>query len=222
MKIKLFSLLILIILPLLAISAKTTNEEFPEIKQDEVPGGGKLVRKDFYDQKTLWGYIDGGADIYLEYGFDKMIIEEITQQDHHFKVENYRMINKVAVGNRICMLRKQASQSQAAVADRLGVSAQAVSKWETGLALPDIEILLSISTMFKTSINEILEGNNILRKIANRSFDLLDIAYFVPKDERDYNVDWAIQIEKGNYIQKNWEWQKENLGSDMAFSRLPI
>jgi hypothetical protein len=96
MKIKLFSLLILIILPLLAISAKTTNEEFPEIKQDEVPGGGKLVRKDFYDQKTLWGYIDGGADIYLEYGFDKMIIEEITQQDHHFKVEIYRMINPEA------------------------------------------------------------------------------------------------------------------------------
>ncbi|MDP4196749.1 MAG: hypothetical protein Q8940_16980, partial [Bacteroidota bacterium] len=50
----------------------------------------------FYDQKTLWGYIDGGADIYLEYGFDKMIIEEITQQNHHFKVEIYKMKNPEA------------------------------------------------------------------------------------------------------------------------------
>ncbi|MGE5412070.1 MAG: DUF6599 family protein, partial [Clostridiales bacterium] len=96
MKIKLFSLLVLIVLPLLSMKA-TTNEEFPEIKQDEIPGsGGKVIRKDFYDQKTLWGYIDGGADIYLEYGFDKMIIEEITQQNHHFKVEIYKMKNPEA------------------------------------------------------------------------------------------------------------------------------
>ena len=121
------------------------------------------------------------------------------------------MINKTEVGARIISLRKQKGYSQADFAEKLSISPQAVSKWETGLALPDIELLLEISWMFKVSINEILEGNNILRKISNRMFDTDDISYFVPKEERDYNVQWANNIIEGNWIKKNWAWDKENV-----------
>lgn len=123
------------------------------------------------------------------------------------------MINKIDVGNRICKLRKQAGYSQTIFADKLGVSPQAVSKWETGLALPDIEILLSVSWMFKISINEIIEGDNILQKIANRFFEMNDIAYFVPKKERDRNIDWAKMIIKENVIKQSWEWNKSNVSA---------
>lgn len=121
------------------------------------------------------------------------------------------MISKTEVGNRICALRKQYNYSQTSFAEKLGVSAQAVSKWENGLALPDVEILLSISWMFKISINEILEGNNIIHKITSRPFVMQDIAYFVPGSECEYNIEWAKIIIDGGWIKKNWERNKNNI-----------
>jgi len=82
------------------------------------------------------------------------------------------MINKFEVGNRISAMRKKAGYTQAILADKLGISTQAVSKWENGAALPDIEILLGISLLFKMSINEILVGNNVFTKIVNRPYYL--------------------------------------------------
>ncbi len=70
------------------------------------------------------------------------------------------MINKTVVGSRISALRKELGFSQAVFAEKLHVSTQAVSKWETGLALPDIEVLLNISWICNLSINAILEGQD--------------------------------------------------------------
>jgi ubiquinone/menaquinone biosynthesis C-methylase UbiE/DNA-binding XRE family transcriptional regulator len=67
------------------------------------------------------------------------------------------MINKIETGNRIAALRKTLKYSQPQFAEQLGVSTQAVSKWETGVSLPDLEMLLKISWMCQTSINNILE-----------------------------------------------------------------
>lgn len=72
------------------------------------------------------------------------------------------MINKTEVGKRISSLRKNLCYSQAEFAEKLDVSTQAVSKWETGLTLPDIETLLNISWICKTSINGILEGDDFI------------------------------------------------------------
>ena len=72
------------------------------------------------------------------------------------------MIDKAVVGTRIAMLRKELGYSQSAFAEKLNVSAQAVSKWETGLALPDIEVLLNISWLSKTSLHTLLEGEDFM------------------------------------------------------------
>jgi transcriptional regulator with XRE-family HTH domain/SAM-dependent methyltransferase len=68
------------------------------------------------------------------------------------------MIDKLQTGKRISILRKMIGLSQTALAEKLNISTQAVSKWETGLALPDIEILMELSWLFEVSINSILEG----------------------------------------------------------------
>lgn len=72
------------------------------------------------------------------------------------------MIDKIEVGNRIAAIRNHLNYSQAKFAELLGVSTQAVSKWETGLSLPDIELLLNISWFAKTTINSILDGNDFI------------------------------------------------------------
>ena len=71
------------------------------------------------------------------------------------------MINKIETGKRIAALRSKLGYSQAVFAEKLNVSPQAVSKWETGQTLPDIDILLIISWMCRVTINEILDSEEI-------------------------------------------------------------
>lgn len=120
------------------------------------------------------------------------------------------MINKVHFGKRIASLRRRINLSQVELAEKLGVTSQAVSKWECGTALPDIELLLGISNLYNVSINELLEGRNVITRLANRPFEMDEIACFLPKAERNYNVAWAKEIVSGNWISRNWNSHKVN------------
>jgi len=71
------------------------------------------------------------------------------------------MINKIETGKRIATLRGKLGYSQAVFAEKLDVSPQAVSKWETGATLPDVDTLLVISWMCRVTINEILDANEV-------------------------------------------------------------
>lgn len=55
-------------------------------------------------------------------------------------------------------IRKQAGMSQEQLAEKLGVSRQAVTKWETDAGIPDIENIMAISTLFDISIDELLSN----------------------------------------------------------------
>lgn len=63
-----------------------------------------------------------------------------------------------AFGKNIYSLRKERGWTQAELADRLGVTNQAVSKWETGESLPDSSLLLSLSELFGVTIDELFKG----------------------------------------------------------------
>ena len=58
------------------------------------------------------------------------------------------------VGDKIKSLRKAKKLTQEQLADYLNVSAQAVSKWETGLTSPDIDMLPRLAVFFQTSVDE--------------------------------------------------------------------
>lgn len=60
------------------------------------------------------------------------------------------------IGQQICYLRKAKGLTQADLGERLGVSFQAVSKWERGETLPDITLLPALSDALETTIDNIL------------------------------------------------------------------
>ncbi|MBE6934876.1 MAG: helix-turn-helix transcriptional regulator [Ruminococcaceae bacterium] len=62
------------------------------------------------------------------------------------------------LGSRIQTLRKKAGLSQEALADTLGISRQALSKWESGASLPTLENLLQLSKVFEISLDELITG----------------------------------------------------------------
>lgn len=70
-------------------------------------------------------------------------------------------MNKNNLPNNLYELRRRASLSQEEFAEKLGVSRQAVSKWERGEAYPDTENLIVISEMFGVTIDELLRSENI-------------------------------------------------------------
>lgn len=65
-------------------------------------------------------------------------------------------INKI--GRFIKELRLEKNISQNQLSEEIHVTRQAISNWENGKAIPDSDILLTLSSLFKVSINEILSG----------------------------------------------------------------
>lgn len=115
------------------------------------------------------------------------------------------MVNKIHFGKRMSVLRRKSGLSQTDLAERLGVTSQAVSKWECGNAVPDIDILLELSHLYKVTINEMLEDVDLLCDLTGKETGRSGIAYFVPEQERDYNIEWANEIQNSKWIKRNWE-----------------
>lgn len=65
---------------------------------------------------------------------------------------NINMISK-----HLQFLRRSHNYTQDELAQKLDISRQAVSKWETGAAIPDLEVLLKISKLYDITINDIVE-----------------------------------------------------------------
>ena len=63
------------------------------------------------------------------------------------------------IGKTIADLRKANNMTQSEVADILGVSYQAVSKWERDESLPDITLLPQIADLYHISIDQLLRGS---------------------------------------------------------------
>jgi transcriptional regulator with XRE-family HTH domain len=64
------------------------------------------------------------------------------------------------LGSRISENRKRKNITQDHLAEQMGVSTQAVSKWENDISCPDISLLPMLADYFNTSIDELMRGEN--------------------------------------------------------------
>jgi len=69
------------------------------------------------------------------------------------------MIDMKKIGKEITDLRKAHNMTQMELADKLGISFQAVSNWERGNTMPDISKLPELAEIFHVSVDELLKGN---------------------------------------------------------------
>lgn len=86
------------------------------------------------------------------------------------------------IGTKIAFNRKAKGMTQEDLAEQLGVSAQAVSKWENDIACPDIQLLVPLSKIFGVSTDELLSAQSV------KSVQLLSV-----DDRRDLN-DLALKV----------------------------
>lgn len=64
----------------------------------------------------------------------------------------------MALGDKLSKLRKENNFTQEQLADILGVSRQAVSKWESDTAYPETDKLIQLSNIFSVSIDYLIKG----------------------------------------------------------------
>ena len=74
-------------------------------------------------------------------------------------------------------LREGAGLTQRQLAERIGVTDKAVSKWETGRGLPDVTLVEPIARALGVSVAELLSGEQVVN--ANRAGNLLRSCFFV-------------------------------------------
>ena len=72
-------------------------------------------------------------------------------------------------------LRTQSGYSQEALAEKLNVSRQAISKWELGTTLPETEKVIAISDFFKVSLDYLLRGH--IRMDSDESLDRMVLRF---------------------------------------------
>lgn len=70
-------------------------------------------------------------------------------------------IDRERFGKFVCELRKEKDLTQQELAERLFISNKAVSKWERGQSLPDIELLMPLAETLEVSVAELLKGERL-------------------------------------------------------------
>ena len=98
-----------------------------------------------------------------------------------------KMEDKFMVSMRIRELRKQAKLSQEMMAEKIGVSRQAITKWETGLGVPDIENLVAIADLFKLSLDELM-GRDIEHETLAKDYLYESVTEYDIDGKKDFDI----------------------------------
>ncbi|MBF1170497.1 MAG: helix-turn-helix transcriptional regulator, partial [[Eubacterium] sulci] len=91
------------------------------------------------------------------------------------------------ISMRIRELRKQAKLSQEMMAEKIGVSRQAITKWETGLGVPDIENLVAIADLFKLSLDELM-GRDIEHETLAKDYLYESVTEYDIDGKKDFDI----------------------------------
>ena len=91
------------------------------------------------------------------------------------------------IGEKIKELRKKLNVTQEKLAEYLGVTAQAVSRWESGICYPDVEIFPAIANFFNITLDELFEADKKAEKLKQIKAEIYK------KDVRGYTVE-AIKL----------------------------
>ena len=113
----------------------------------------------------------------------------------------------IEIGAKIKNLRLSRGMTQEQLGTELSVSAQAVSKWESGTTMPDIQLLPEISVLFGVSIDELFSMSDESRM--DRIENMIDNVHFI--SDKDF-------AESENFLkEKSKDENKKALRKAMPF-----
>lgn len=132
----------------------------------------------------------------------------------------------IEIANRLVKLRKENNLSQEALANKLGISRQAVSKWERAEASPDTDNLIMLAKIYHVSLDDLLKTDqkqfesaklnhaDVVKeeKVEKVHISLRHGIHVVDKDGSEVHVGWnGVHVDNGNDKTNNYSYDWEKL-----------
>ncbi len=94
-------------------------------------------------------------------------------------------MDQVKIGKFIAQRRKNAKLTQMQLAEKLGITDRAVSKWETGKAMPDVSVMLELCAALDITVNDLLCGEVVTMENYNKELETNLLEMIKQKEESD-------------------------------------
>ena len=94
-------------------------------------------------------------------------------------------MDQVKIGKFIAECRKKVNLTQMQLAEKLSITDRAVSKWETGRAMPDSSVMLKLCEILKITVNDLLSGEVVTMDNYNKELENNLIEIVKQKEESD-------------------------------------
>ena len=94
-------------------------------------------------------------------------------------------MDQLKIGKFIAERRKAAGFTQSTLAENLGITDRAVSKWETGRSMPDLSIMLELCKALGITVNDLLSGEVVTMENYNKELENNLIEMIRQKEESD-------------------------------------
>lgn len=112
-------------------------------------------------------------------------------------------MDQIKIGKFISESRKSVKLTQEQLAEKLGISKNAVCKWERGLNLPDTSLMMELCSILNISLNELFAGEHLKEEqIETSADDMLDILKLNDMTKKDFKkfLRKKNKVFKNNYI----------------------
>lgn len=106
-------------------------------------------------------------------------------------------MNQAKIGKFIAECRKANNLTQMQLAEKLNITDRAVSKWETGKAMPDSSIMLDLCKELGITVNDLLSGEVVSMNNYNENSEKIILEMVKQKEESDKRLlmlEWVIGI----------------------------
>ena len=118
------------------------------------------------------------------------------------------MLNTKSIGNKISEARKKIHFSQAALAQQVSISPQAVGKWERGEAMPDIATLSRLAEIFGVDLNYFSDSFQADEGATATSETLNRQTMEPPTPKQSKRFDWNWDMSEGNWVDADFSGLK--------------
>ena len=108
-------------------------------------------------------------------------------------------MKSINLSNNLYILRKRRGLSQEEFAEKIHISRQAVSKWERGEALPDIENLIEIAEFYGVTIDELINKDEVIGEVAESPVREDDSKSENEEKKSKIKVTWSFEWKEAPY-----------------------
>ncbi|PKP36379.1 MAG: hypothetical protein CVT98_08095 [Bacteroidetes bacterium HGW-Bacteroidetes-15] len=197
------------------VKVDAQNAESLKLTRSDLPGMEE-TRFSVYDENSLWGYINGGADLYLEYGFSEMFAQDFVWETEPFKVDAYLMHSPEAAFGIFSVSRFSCKSNGT------NASWDCVNPYQVQVAYGNLYLsVVAYNGTVRSMELAVKIANNFIKKIKVKEFTLPN---FIPQEDIEINHS-GVKLIMGQLAMQNSYVALENEftdGSNYQFWVIPF